>query len=648
MLNIKPIKFLYMKKYIIKILVAAQIFFVVEPIALFSQTNTFPTSGSVGIGTLTPNTSAAIDIVSTTKGVLVPRMTKTQRNAIVTPATGLLIYQTNSTPGFYYFTGSAWVAISTLSTGWSITGNSGINPANNFIGTTDGNPLIFKVNNIKAGYLSTGGNVGFGYESLNALTSGYDNLAIGYKSLAYNTTGNTNTAIGTYALVYNTSGNSNVGVGFGALRSNTTGIFNTGVGYRVLYDNTTGYYNCAFGREALQYNQMGSSNIAIGVQALNANIDGSENIAIGQSLYNNTYGSDNIAIGAGALFSNTLGGSNIALGNDALGLNSTAGSNTAIGKSALSGNTVGTNNTALGSYAGGTNDNNNSCTFIGSGTSQAIPDNYTNSTALGNSAMISASDQVRIGNTSVISIGGYQNWSNISDGRYKKDVQENVVGLEFINKLKPVVYHLDVSGLNSFFHYEDGSIDKNAVAAKEKILYSGFIAQDVETAAKEVNYNFSGVDAPKNENDLYGLRYAEFVVPLVKSVQELSAENEQLKSQNEYLQNQINNLNLAVFGSSNDKTEYKGENSPINSLGLNKPNPFDYSTTIPFQLSPNCLSASIIIAEAATGKIISSIPVTSSDTQISVDAKSMSAGNYIYSLFVDGKLVDVKNMVLIK
>ena len=43
---------------------------------------------------------------------------------------------------------------------------------------------------------------------------------------------------------------------------------------------------------------------------------------------------------------------------------------------------------------------------------------------------------------------------------------------------------------------------------------------EVEAAAKKLGFDFSGVDAPKNENDMYGLRYAEFVVPLVKAVQE--------------------------------------------------------------------------------------------------------------------------------
>ncbi len=73
-----------------------------------SQTNTFPTTGSAGLGTLAPNASAALEMVSNSKGLLIPRMTKAQRDAIVAPASGLMIYQTNSNPGFYYYTGSAW------------------------------------------------------------------------------------------------------------------------------------------------------------------------------------------------------------------------------------------------------------------------------------------------------------------------------------------------------------------------------------------------------------------------------------------------------------------------------------------------------------------------------------------------------------
>ncbi|MCB0619902.1 MAG: hypothetical protein KDC41_14570, partial [Saprospiraceae bacterium] len=58
-------------------------------------------------------------------------------------------------------------------------------------------------------------------------------------------------------------------------------------------------------------------------------------------------------------------------------------------------------------------------------------------------------------------------------------------------------------------------------AEKQDERYTGFIAQEVESAALELGFEFSGVDAPKNEDEIYGLRYAEFSVPLVKAVQEL-------------------------------------------------------------------------------------------------------------------------------
>src|SRR5256885_17138126 len=80
--------------------------------SLRAQTNTFPSTGSTGIGTTTPDASSLLEINSTTQGLLISRMTKSQRDAIVSPATGLMIYQTNNTPGFYYYSGSAWVAVS--------------------------------------------------------------------------------------------------------------------------------------------------------------------------------------------------------------------------------------------------------------------------------------------------------------------------------------------------------------------------------------------------------------------------------------------------------------------------------------------------------------------------------------------------------
>ena len=68
--------------------------------------------GNVGVGTVNPEDSAQLDVAATDKGMLVPRMTRDQRDAIVSPATGLLVYQTDNTPGFYFYDGAQWSSIS--------------------------------------------------------------------------------------------------------------------------------------------------------------------------------------------------------------------------------------------------------------------------------------------------------------------------------------------------------------------------------------------------------------------------------------------------------------------------------------------------------------------------------------------------------
>ncbi|TMI83551.1 MAG: hypothetical protein E6H10_07710, partial [Bacteroidetes bacterium] len=78
-------------------------------------------------------------------------MSTTDRNAISSPATGLMIYDI-SLNSFYYFNGASWAEIgsSASANSWQLSGNSGTG-ASDFIGTTDGQPLIFKVNNVLAG-----------------------------------------------------------------------------------------------------------------------------------------------------------------------------------------------------------------------------------------------------------------------------------------------------------------------------------------------------------------------------------------------------------------------------------------------------------------------------------------------------------------
>ena len=116
-------------------------------ILLLCSTRIFAQQG-VGINTdnSNPDPSALLDVKSTTKGVLIPRMTQVERDAIAAPANGLLIYQEDGTIGFYYYDG-VWKPIAG-SSGWGVVGNLGTNPATNFIGTTDAQNFVIRTNNI--------------------------------------------------------------------------------------------------------------------------------------------------------------------------------------------------------------------------------------------------------------------------------------------------------------------------------------------------------------------------------------------------------------------------------------------------------------------------------------------------------------------
>ena len=368
---------------------------------------------------------------------------------------------------------------------------------------------------------------------------GTDNTFIGINSGNFTMTGNGyNTALGYQSLNSNTTGSNNSANGKEALYSNTTGNNNTANGYLALYSNTTGNYNTASGSQALVYNN-GDYNTAFGTQSLYFNTTGFENTAVGlNSLYNNTVGEYNTATGSQSLFSNTSGKNNTANGKNSLQSNTTGDENTAVGMNSLYSNTSGVYNTAFGYRALFSNTSGNANTAFGNhalepiATGQgntcigfaATPDVTTdNYTGIGYNVgtASSTSNSVEIGNSSVSWIGGQVGWSTYSDERIKDNITENVPGLAFINKLRPVTYNLNIHKQNEMIYKDKkNQEDWDSKYDIEKIRMTGFIAQEVEKAANEVNYNFSGVVKSKDENGIYSLRYSEFVVPLVKAVQE--------------------------------------------------------------------------------------------------------------------------------
>ncbi|MDH6253735.1 hypothetical protein M2347_003462 [Chryseobacterium sp. H1D6B] len=291
----------------------------------------------VGINTTTPNPSSVMDMVSTNKGLLIPRIGLTgtaDSTAVPSPANSLIVYNTaktgDVTPGYYYWSASAsrWTKIlddltPIVMTGWSLTGNSGMVNGVNYIGTSDNVDVIFKRNNVVSGVLNSTNTI-FGVNSLTANTTGLNNTAVGVNNLISNTTGSMNTAIGCEVLSSNKSGLQNTGYGYRALYSNVDGNNNVANGYFSLFSAKSTIGNVGIGASSLRELISGENNVAIGPDALRQNTSGMANIAIGAMAgYNvSANGSlgNNILIGYRAGMGITTGKSNTIIGSNVFGL----------------------------------------------------------------------------------------------------------------------------------------------------------------------------------------------------------------------------------------------------------------------------------------------------------------------------------------
>lgn len=366
-------------------------FFLVIALNIHAQNN-------VGIGTNTPNNNAKLDISSTTKGILIPRMTSAQRITLAGTLglsdEGLMVYDTDLQKFFYWdknigFSGN-WnqVRPGSLSDGkiWigdatntaveqSISGD--INISNTGIATIQPNavqgtdisltgesnsyvmqfngtdwipvdPTTLTVSNIYSTDGSLTGN--------RAVTMGANNLNLNSTNgnFIYNPSGTGKMGIGgtpsTYKLeLFNSDAllnNVRVGKGAGSISTNTA------IGSEALNSNTSGGSNVANGYQTLYLNSNGSGNVATGYSALYSNSTGSYNIANGyEALYTNSSGDDNVAIGGFTLNSNSTGSRNLAIGTRSLYINNTGNNNTAYGAFSLTGNTTGNNNLAIGDSA---------------------------------------------------------------------------------------------------------------------------------------------------------------------------------------------------------------------------------------------------------------------------------------------------------
>ncbi len=412
---------------------------------------------------------------------------------------------------------------------------------NTFIGSTAGrtNTTGYRCTFVgnESGYDNKSGhhNTGIGDSSLTDCGTGSWNTALGAAAGAATEHSSYTTFVGAYTGWDNNRNNAtgsavngdfNTYVGAYAGYTNRQGTYNTGMGTFSKFNATTVNRNSFLGAEQDVWNDdnvilgygaytKGSKNFVAGTYVKN---DNNNNVfLVGYQAYASTSGDEGIGIG----YRDTIAANRaISIGHDAY-----TGGVDGIGIGAYT-RVVGDSSLAFGRNATVTGNNS-----IAIGADASVTGE--NSIAIGKGASASSNNEVYIGNSSITSIGGVVNWTATSDGRFKSNVQENVPGLGFINKLRPVTYNLNGDQIDAFFG-KTSTVDKDA----KEIVSTGFIAQEVEKAATDLGYDFSGVKVPEDSTtEIYGIRYAEFVVPLVKATQELSA---QIKAQKEEITSQKN------------------------------------------------------------------------------------------------------------
>ena len=260
----------------------------------------------------------------------------------------------------------------------------------------------------------------------------------------------------------------------------------------------------SFRRNDVASGKISANLTSFGIEAgANNTSGGINNTAVGvESLRDNVSADSITSVGYGAL-RNTVVGSNTALGFEAAAANRTGVGNTAVGTKALRFLSEGDHNTAIGRLSGNTATGNNN-------------------TTIGYDAQVAngvISNQVRIGNTAITLIAGQVGFTNASDRRFKDDIKNSGLGLDFLKTIRPV----------SYFRKND----------ENKKTEYGFIAQELEQALIDAGDKNNAIISISDKG-MYGVRYNDFISITIKAVQEqqsliekLEKDNKELKAVNE-------------------------------------------------------------------------------------------------------------------
>jgi hypothetical protein len=488
----------------------------------------------VGLGTLNPDASAALDVASTSKGVLFPRVTltsATDASTVANPAAGLTLYNTSASIGgkaqLVYNSGTSaapnWAPLGTGNY-WSLAGNSGTNAASSYVGTADSVALTLRVNNRQVAQFQPGGALWFGDKLLNQYLGDHAGFNTQSASFFGPPQGN-NQFFGSYTGYSNVYGGYNQYIGAQAGYKGD-GSFNQGIGYQAAYmgggiNNQSIGYQAGYSTSGTNITS-GSANQFIGYQAGYNNVGGAQNQFIGyqagftatgysgsfanmptnqfigyQAGYATTNGNQNSYIGYASGRNGTSNGNNTYVGyQSGLGVR-TGSSNTFVGSGAGSNNAdCGNSNTALGINAGAYSTGSHN-TMLGANTSTG---NYKYAVAIGSQAAATADNVMVLGGTGTaavkVGIGVsaptevLQVQGNIlasgtitqnSDRRLKTHVRTLTEALSSVNKLRGVRYE--------FLPGKGPEGEQVGVIAQEvEKVYPELVRTDATTGLKSVNY----------------------------------------------------------------------------------------------------------------------------------------------------------------
>jgi hypothetical protein len=328
----------------------------------------------------------------------------------------------------------------------------------------------------------------------------------------------------------------------------SSALANIGIGTDVFQALTSGDYNVAIGNESMDAHTEGSHNVAIGHATLSASTTADDNIAIGRSAGAAiTTGGINILIGKNAgdgfdaeqknigIGNAALGGSIagaeycIALGHEAGQVITSGDNNTLIGYQAGESITSGENNVCVGNYAGNVlvGGSNNICIGYEADTSA---NDISHGITLGYN-MTSSSNVFAFGKSGDVvsnTFSSNANWSRSSDIRKKREIYDQGLGLDFINDLRTVNFQWKPQ---NEFPKEWNDYSETSSNDTEVVMH-GFIAQEVKEALDKHASKRDSVFAGWSEGE-DGMQHTSremFVIPLIKAVQELSAEVKELKA----------------------------------------------------------------------------------------------------------------------